>query len=291
MFSFNVKSMNKINVLIYFLDFLFSFSAFLLFFSLLCFVFYTTNIFYSIPVLLITAVFMYRAGAFTHELCHQNYSRELQPFKLLWNYTMGIIISQHSIRFYKTHTLHHTTGIFGTPKDPQYVLINSSLWLKLKVLFIAPLLFPLYNFIICFLSFLGIFSSPFHSFLYPSYINYSFKEAADIRLMESFSFFFHLFFLSLFPSTYFLFLLTIIISWYLSALRIPLEHNLKTHKEVTEYEDQIKDSYTHYHFLYVLLQPLGLRYHMSHHMFPKVPYHNLQLLDKMRRISDSQKEN
>jgi fatty acid desaturase len=72
--------------------------------------------------------------------------------------------------------------------------------------------------------------------------------------------------------------------WFLSVLRIPLEHPLNEYKIVSNKKDQELLSITHYNSWYIIIQPLGLRFHTIHHMYPKLPYYTLRSLSSKKYL-------
>lgn len=259
------QTMYKLNLKTYWLDFCVSTLIFIL-----CL--FNLNIF----TFIVGAIFLYRAGAFTHEIAHQSKNPEITLFKTVWDYTLGFLILQPSLRFTKPHLAHHTTGIFGTVNDPQYPLIRSNTKLAFIIFCILPFALPIYNLLIC--SSTHWKNNPLEQILYKN-INFTKKEYEEINKLESA--YLVLFFLlcvgapSIVIPLYFI----EVAAWFLSVLRIPLEHDLKSYKETSVYDDQRLDSKTHESPIYIPIQPLALRFHTVHHMYPKVPYHNLQKLN------------
>ena len=178
---------------------------------------------------------------------------------------------QPSMRFTKPHLAHHTSGVFGTKDDPQYPLIKSNPKLALIIFVVLPWLLPIYNLIMCF----NIKRIDwFDNILYRN-ITFTIEEYAEIKTYEIYYIYTITAVLLLFPTVLVHLYLVSVIAWFLSVLRIPLEHDLKEYKETSTMEDQRLDSRTHEAWPYVIIQPLGLRYHEEHHTNPKVPYHNL----------------
>lgn len=233
--------------------------------------FYLTIKFGSVITFAIASIFLYRIGAFTHEIAHQNKNKKIKLFKIVWNLTVGCLMLQPSIRFTLPHLKHHTVGIFATKEDPQYPLIFSDTKLAFIIFVLLPFILPIYNLILCLI--------PFKNNWLNKLVNkttYNKQEHKEIFLYE---FYYSVVFLLVcFINIYILipFYLVSVGAWFLSVLRIPLEHPLNYYKKTSNQKDQEVLSFTHTAWIYVILQPLGLRYHTTHHMFPKIPYYKLK---------------
>lgn len=212
----------------------------------------------------------YRSTAFVHEIIHQRHNRRFpELFTIYWNCTSGTfaLLSQYEFR---NHLRHHQPGVFGTKKDEQYPLIRSNTLLAFGLFFLLPVFLPLVNLI--------------KSLLFP--FKELFFETCDLS-EEKVSLYFYrwvwtFIFLVLSLKYHNLFVVWYCISiggWYLSTLRVPLEHELRRHKSTTTILDQAIDSKDYKRSLFsFIIQPLGLNYHRLHHRFPRVPYHNLHKL-------------
>lgn len=264
-----IKEHYKVNIKIYWVDYFLSSLAFLICLT----VFYYTA---SIISLILGAVFGYRAGAFIHEISHQNKNPSIKWFKRVWNLTGGLLMIQPSVRFTRPHIKHHTTGIFATKDDPQYPLIFSKPLLAFTIFGLLPFLLPIYNFLICLVP---IKHNKLEDVLYKNikFTSGEYKEA------YSYGFYYVLVYILLLILQPKLLLALYTVStgaWFLSVLRIPLEHDLTQYKETSVYEDQKLDSFTHESPIFIPIQPLALRFHTAHHMYPRIPYHNLKKFHK-----------
>lgn len=257
--------MYKLNLKIYWTDYL----ASLLIFAVSFYFVATTG---SVVAFVLAIIFLYRAGAFTHEIAHQNKNPKMKVFKFVWNITMGLLILQPSLRFTNTHLKHHTTGIFATENDPQYPLIFKDIKLAAAIFLLLPWVLPIYNLLVC----LIYKNKSLESILYKD-IKYTKTER---RIVDSYELYYAIataLVLALVPLQVIVaFYLVSVGAWYLSVLRIPLEHPLSEYKKTSTSRDQEVLSYTHESPLYIPIQPLALRYHTVHHMYPKIPYHNLK---------------
>ena len=195
---------------------------------------------------------------------------------------------------FNAHLEHHAIGKFGTKDDPQYPLIKNSYWLWLILFILLPLLTPAINLIRVLLTPIDeIFKTKLRFFFYRLlYKNQSFSDR-DLQLMfwcERYYFTVVILFLrmsSQMPKLFCIWYTVSVGAWFLSALRIPLEHSLVTYQEKTTREDQIADSYDRKpSFISFIVQPLNLRLHKKHHANPSIPYYQLNCLEKLGEINE-----
>lgn len=265
------KELLEVDLRIYWIDFILSSLVFIV-----CFV--IAHTLHSVPAIVIGSIFLYRAGAFTHEIAHQYGNPKIKIFKLVWDYTLGCLILQPSIRFWKPHKTHHTTGIFSTVSDPQYPLVRTDLLYGLFIYSVLPWILPIYNFFMC------CFTCSKHSWLESILYKKVYFTGAEYREINRLELQYVLVWISVFtafPKVVLTFYFMSVLAWLLSVIRIPLEHGLKEYKKTSTYIDQRLDSYTNESPLFIPVQPLALRFHTAHHMFSKVPYHNLKKLHKI----------
>ena len=69
---------------------------------------------------LISALALYRALLFIHELTHIH-KDALPGFRLSWNLLVGIPLLTPSFMYEGVHTLHHARTRYGTADDPEYL--------------------------------------------------------------------------------------------------------------------------------------------------------------------------
>ena len=258
-----MKNLNKINLKTYWTDFIVSSIIFAISFYFV----YTVG---SITGFIMACVFLYRLCAFTHEIAHQHKNPKMKRFKLIWNLTGGLLMFQPSVRFTKPHLKHHTTGIFATKEDPQYPLIFSKPALAFAIFAVLPWFLPIYNLLKAMFP-----GAPFlHNILYKG-IEFSETEEAEAHTYELYYLLCFCIIALINPTIIYTFYFVSVGGWLLSVLRIPLEHPLSEYKETSTARDQKVLSETHESPIYIPIQPLALRYHEAHHMYPKVPYHNL----------------
>ena len=232
---------------------------------------------------------LYRAVAFVHEIIHQRGNKKFcWLFTLVWHFTAGAIAFMPTSVFLH-HLEHHSINIFGTERDDQYFLWRSPK--NFLLLFVVvPLVMPLLN--------LG------RSLIPPCGFNRLKSKARKItapngklRLskierifygnIEKVYFFWGWIFiitLPLVPSIHMWWYLVSVGAWFLSALRVPLEHDLRKKRVNVSFQDQIDDSFNFkrswknpVRSLYSLIvQPVGLNWHQKHHQHPYAPYYKLK---------------
>ena len=234
---------------------------------------------------LVAIISLYRVAAFVHEILHQKNNPSFNKyFTWLWNLTAGLFILLPSPTF-NAHLNHHKVDIFGTHNDEQYVLINGvGGWKHQLLLFLAlPYLLPIACIIrVCLYPIDAIFKTSiqtkFYSLLYKKQ-KFSESDIKLLRLSELYYFIITVVFGCICWHTPKLFLVWYWVSfgaWFLSAMRIPLEHSLAVHNDSVSFENQIEDSFNRPNgILGLIIQPLGLNRHKDHHKNPNKPYYLL----------------
>lgn len=230
----------------------------------------------------LASAFLARLGIFGHEISHRPGHKRMKAFYWVWHLTVGAMILIPVARFVGPHKMHHTTGIFRTKDDPQYLLVRSNGKLAVFVLMILPLVTPFYTLFQAIIASVG---------------GIRLEEALDRFTWRAFKFsvstplpenrkpevaWLSRYYLCAFAAfAYFLpqglpfYYAVLVGAWLVVVLRIPLEHELERHAESSDSEDQMRDSFTVETPLALLIQPIGFRYHTAHHMYPGVPYHHL----------------
>jgi fatty acid desaturase len=74
---------------------------------------------YGIGAGVVSALALYRAVLFTHELTHA--ARYVRGFATLYDALIGVPLMAPSFMYQDVHTLHHRRTVYGTPGDPEYV--------------------------------------------------------------------------------------------------------------------------------------------------------------------------
>lgn len=235
---------------------------------------------------------LYRLASFMHEIVHFR-SGEMRGFKIAWNLLVGIPTLTPSF-FYESHVDHHNARHYGTERDGEYLpLADNSPWsicIFLMQIFLQPILVTL-RFLLAPLTFLHPRVRQWtlehaSSFVIDFTYRRSVPQDAPLRvwaLMELAC--------SIRAWAILAFILAGVTQWSripqlycLAALALGLNHirTLAAHRYLSRgqrvsHEDQVIDSanVTGRTVLSELLFPLGTRYHALHHLFPRLPYHNL----------------
>ncbi|MCF8481434.1 MAG: fatty acid desaturase [Rhodospirillum sp.] len=232
----------------------------------------------------IAAVSLHRAGMFLHEIVHRPNHKRMHAFNTYWNWTTGALIMVPTLRFQKPHLTHHANGIFRTKNDPQYLLVRSTPGLMVLVLVVVPLTMPFLNFFQMLTAALGgigleeAIERRAQARGYSICTPMTTREKAVVTRLSRFYLAVFIVYAALLPQTLPLYYSLLAAGWFLTAARIPLEHELDRYADSSNAGDQILDSFTVETPLALLTQPLGFRFHTAHHMYPGVPYHNLPSL-------------
>lgn len=213
------------------------------------------------------SVAAYRSTAFIHEIVHQRNKQDFLYFTTYWHLTSGVFALLSEYEF-TDHLKHHKPGVFGTKQDKQYPLIRSNILLAFGLFFLLPLLMPLQRLINSLFFFIKLLIGNCYSDKQNDL--YSYRLAFTVTFLC---------FSLQYPNLFIIWYCLSVGGWYLSMLRVPLEHELKDYKSTTTILDQVIDSKDYKRSLFsFIIQPLGLNYHQLHHRFPGVPYHNLHSL-------------
>jgi fatty acid desaturase len=243
---------------------------------------------------------LYRAVLFVHEIVHAD--DELHWFSLAWHAVCGIPLLVPKFT-YEFHQEHHASRSYGTAADGEYVAyLTEPRWRVIALPFTA-LLGPVV-FVIRFLILAPL------SWLIPPLRQYVLTRAsalmidADFRrklppagiprswLIEEsacFAYLVAMFTLLAFGTyspyrlleAYLIVSLVLFVNW----VRVLAAHRYESGNERMTFPEQVLDSIDHPSLPVVsaLWAPLGLRLHAVHHMFPKLPYH--QLGEARRRLT------
>lgn len=242
----------------------------------------------------------FRAVMFVHEIVHLP-QRRFRAFRVVWNLLCGIPFLVPAFT-YESHLDHHRRKLFGTEHDGEYLpLVRLSPWcLALylsQCLWVAPLAILRFGL----LTPLTWFSSRLRDLIHrrasslvmdPSYVRPlpTNSERRQIRVQEVGCFLFLMgcaivpqFVLGrplvvLLVHGY----LTSVVLIFLNTLRTLATHRYASDGREESFLDQMLDSVTldNDSPLVILINPVGLRYHSTHHLFPSLPYHNIRAAHK-----------
>lgn len=233
----------------------------------------------------VAATFLARIGIFAHEISHRPNDRRMRTFYWVWHAVAGPLVMVPTARFVGPHQTHHTTGIFRTKDDPQYLLVRSNPRLMVFVLVVLPIVTPFYILFQVIIASIGglRLEEALDRFTQRSF-GFSISTAlpedkkAEVAWLSRYYLAVFVTFATLLPSALPLYYAVLVGAWLIIVLRIPLEHELEQYAETSVREDQMRDSFTVETPLALIVQPIGFRYHTAHHMYPGVPYHNLPAL-------------
>lgn len=242
------------------------------------------------------AVFwLYRSGSLVHEVAHLGQS-EMRLFKVVWNLVVGVITLSPSPFFTRHHRDHHSVRLYGTRQDPEYVR-NFCPWQGSRgiVCFVAEiLLMPL----VVLLRFLLV---PF-TYIHPRARDFILRRGSSLtwnwryerRLTRQDRLAIGIIELLCWIRALMI-PLAVLLGWTnwtrlpllyvlavsvvgLNQLRLLADHHLSSDGNALDMESHILDScnYTRPDWLTRLFFPFSIRYHALHHLFPSLPYHNLQ---------------
>lgn len=241
------------------------------------------------------AVFwLYRLGSLVHEVCHLG-RQEMRVFKVAWNLLAGVVTLSPSPFFTRHHRDHHSCRLYGTHRDPEYVVNFYRLtgpWGALQYA-VEIALMPL----VVFLRFL---LAPL-TFLHPGLRRFMLRRGCSLTLnwryerkVDAFDRRVLTVIEVLCSLRAWLIPVAVLAGWNdwtrlpllyvlavgvvaLNQLRLLGDHHLTSDGAAMSIDHHILDScnYTAPDLGAWLLCPFAIRYHALHHMFPSLPYHNL----------------
>ena len=247
----------------------------------------------------ITVFWLYRSGSLIHEVAHLP-SRELRGFKITWNLVVGVITLAPSTFFTDHHRDHHSGKMYGTPQDPEYIVNVFERGSILSILLYAVhvCLFPAFVF-------LRFLLAPL-SFLHPKIRDFTLRRLSSFTLnwkyeknlsrldrktfamlkllcfaratMILFGVFLGITFWTRIPLMYVLAASTLMFN----QMRQLADHHFESDGDPMSIPDHILDScnYTGSDFFTWLFFPFAIKFHALHHLFPSLPYHNLESAHK-----------
>ncbi|VAW02773.1 Fatty acid desaturase, type 2 [hydrothermal vent metagenome] len=246
---------------------------------------------------LVLAVFaLYRAVLFTHELTHLK-TGTFKTFRLVWNLLAGFAFLIPAFTYHGVHRHHHVHDVYGTKEDGEYLPFGAGnpagIFGYMLLIFILPAFFVLRFMLLAPLSVIlpplrkliwGSFSSLTIDLTYVRPMPSGKDPKASWYLQELLAFIYGwtavaLVWLGILP-------LKALLLWYGIAVIIFLLNSLRTlaahaYRNPGEQQmsmvEQFLDSVDvpGHRLITTLWAPTGLRFHATHHLYPRMPYHNL----------------
>ncbi len=248
----------------------------------------------------ITCICYYRAVMFVHEIVHLPEKR-FRAFRFVWNLLCGIPFLVPSFTYY-THLDHHRRKMFGTTHDGEYLpLASMSPWCILLYLSQAIWVPPLAVIRFGILTPLMWISPALRRLVHqrasslvmdPTYIRpLPTKDMQRMIFLQELGCFLFILACAIIPPVFLNrwpipFLIqaysTGVVLVFLNALRTLAAHRWHSGGEEGSFTDQMLDSITmdNDSLPAILINPVGLRYHATHHLFPSLPYHNMRAAHK-----------
>ncbi len=251
----------------------------------------------AIKVILVgvAAVALYRVSLFMHEIAHLP-AGQMRGFKVAWNILAGIPLMLPSF-FYESHREHHNTRHYGTEEDGEYLPFASGTWTGLFLYFAQVLYLPLLTFFRhLVITPISLVWPPLRRWVWEHWssfvIDLSYKRKLrphdPVGLWTAMEIACHLRALLLVAL-----ILVGFDPWYnalvmyglsvtiltMNHFRTLAAHRYTSHGGTMSLEDQLLDSVDlpNRDWVTLALCPVGLRFHALHHLFPGMPYHNLEM--------------
>ncbi len=255
---------------------------------------------------LVSALALYRALMFIHELTHLH--RDALPgFRLAWNLLVGIPMLVPSFMYEGVHTLHHKRTQYGTVEDPEYLPLALMKPWSLPAFVLIAVLAPiglLLRFAV--LVPLGVIIPPVRKLVWEGasslMINPEFRRKPPEGRLKTRVFWQEL---GGFVWAWVVLASTQFIGWrpllialaivsltaLLNQLRTLVAHLWENEGEPMTVTAQFLDSVNvpPPGLIAEIWAPVGLRYHALHHLMPSMPYHDLP--EAHRRLKQQLGEN
>ncbi len=251
---------------------------------------------------LISALALYRAGSFIHELTHIKHS-SLPGFRFGWNLLVGVPLLVPAFMYEGVHTLHHARTRYGTVDDPEYLPLALMKPYTLPFFVIISAFAPialLLRFAV--LTPFSLLIQPLRTVVVERYsglvINPRFRRRPpegelkrQWQVQETAACIWAIALLAmawtgiLSPRTFVIILAVAGGAIMINQVRTLVAHLWENEGEAMSVTAQFLDSVNvpPPATLPALWAPVGLRYHAVHHLLPSVPYH--ALAEAHRRLS------
>ncbi len=255
---------------------------------------------YAVLSGLVSALALYRALLFIHELTHIH-KTALPGFRFAWNLLVGIPMLIPSLMYEGVHTLHHARTRYGTVEDPEYMPLALMKPWALPLFTVTALLLPVGLLIrSAVLVPLGVIIPPVRKLVWERASSLSINPEFRRRAPEG-DFARLVFWQELGASAWAMFLIwwSATHSWrplvigiaivsltaVLNQIRTLVAHLWENEGEAMTVTGQYLDSVNvpPPALMAPLWAPVGLRYHALHHLLPSMPYHSLD--EAHRRIA------
>jgi len=248
----------------------------------------------------ISALALYRALLFIHELSHIH-KNALPGFRFGWNLLVGIPLLTPSFMYEGVHPLHHARTRYGTAEDPEYLPLALMKPWSLPVFLLTALLLPVALLVrSAVLVPLGAVIPPLRRLVWAHAsalaINPAFRrrppegEFARMVFWQEAGAAAWAWFLLGWSATHgwrplLIGIAVIALGAVLNQARTLVAHLWENEGEAMTVTGQYLDSVNvpPPGWVTVLWAPVGLRYHALHHLLPSVPYHALG--EAHRRLS------
>lgn len=291
-----VADLMKPNPKIYWPDFLISVSIGWAAFTLA--VLYPLNTFIGIIGVIVATLALYRAALFTHELAHLK-TGTFGAFRLVWNVLCGFALLIPSFTYHGVHRHHHVHTVYGTREDGEYLPFGAGNPIGMvgymMLIFVLPAFF-IARFMVLFP--LSLVFPPLRSMVWAQFSSLTIdltylralpgkNDPKSLWLGQEFMAFVYgwaavgLVWLDILP-------LKALALWYGVAVLIFALNSLRTlaahayrnpgAEQLTIAEQFLDSVNVPGHKVFTnIWAPTGLRYHATHHLFPRMPYHNLHI--------------
>jgi fatty acid desaturase len=242
--------------------------------------------------LVVAGFALFRAGSYVHEITHMR-AGEMLGFRIGWNLLCGVPLIMPS-HFYENHIDHHKSHHYGTSQDGEYLPLGAGRFRDIVCFFAQVPLLPAYialRLLFAPLTFvhpkvrnwvLEHMSSYVINFRYRLHVAPSAPRktwaALELACSLRVAIMLGVVAAGLFPIT------RLVLMYCLATFVLLLNYirNLVAHRYQNtggqmSHAEQLADSIniTGHWFWTELFFPLNLRYHALHHLFPRIPYHNL----------------